>query len=254
MRVVLQRVARARVRVGDREVAGIGRGLLLLVGVGRDDGFGDYDRLAEKVVHLRVFEDAEGRMNRSLRDVGGQVLVVPNFTLYGSVRRGRRPSWDGAAPPEVAADRGHYDHVGSAAAFCGQDLPLHIHEADAPALTDPLAWGAGYETPPIPVARVRTVVDGDVLTFAGFRIEVLHTPGHTPGSVCYRTDGWVLSGDLVFAGTIGRSDFPNSSGEDMARSLERFLELPDELDVLPGHGPRTTVGRERQRNPYLVRR
>lgn len=86
-------------------MAEIGPGLLLLVGVGREDGFGEYDRLAEKVFHLRVFEDAEGKMNRSLADVGGEVLVVPQFTLYGSVRKGRRPSWDGAAPPEIAADR-----------------------------------------------------------------------------------------------------------------------------------------------------
>jgi glyoxylase-like metal-dependent hydrolase (beta-lactamase superfamily II) len=161
---------------------------------------------------------------------------------------------EGKRPVAVLATHGHYDHVGSAAAFCGRDLPFHIHEADVPALTDPLGWGAGYETPAIPVAQVRTLTDGDVLMFAGFRIEVLHTPGHTPGSVCFRTDGWVLSGDLVFAGTIGRSDFPNSSSEDMAASLDRFLELPDELDVLPGHGPRTTVARERERNPYLVRR
>jgi hydroxyacylglutathione hydrolase len=80
---------------------------------------------------------------------------------------------------------------------------------------------------------------------------VLHTPGHTPGSVVYRTDGWVLSGDLVFAGTIGRSDFPNSSPGDMERSLRRFLELPDPADVYPGHGPRTTVARERAGNPFL---
>jgi D-tyrosyl-tRNA(Tyr) deacylase len=105
MRVVLQRVARACVRVRGELVAEIGPGLVLLVGVGGADGFGDYDRLAEKVVGLRVFEDADGKMNRSLAEVGGQVLVVPNFTLYGDVRRGRRPSWDGAAPPEVAADR-----------------------------------------------------------------------------------------------------------------------------------------------------
>ena len=90
-----------------------------------------------------------------------------------------------------------------------------------------------------------------MLSFAGFRIEVLHTPGHTPGSVCFRTDGWVLSGDLVFAGTIGRSDFPNSSPEHMRASLRRFLELPDPLPVLPGHGPRTSVERERVHNPYL---
>ena len=105
MRVLLQRVARASVRVRGGLVAQIGPGLLLLVGVGREDGFGEYDRLAEKVVNLRVFEDAEGKMNRSVSDVEGELLVVPQFTLYGSVRRGRRPSWDGAAPPEVALAR-----------------------------------------------------------------------------------------------------------------------------------------------------
>ena len=105
MRVLLQRVARAAVRARGETVAEIGPGLLLLVGVGRQDAFGEYDRLAEKVFNLRVFEDAEGKMNRSLSDIGGEILVVPQFTLYGSVRRGRRPSWDGAAPPEIAADR-----------------------------------------------------------------------------------------------------------------------------------------------------
>jgi D-tyrosyl-tRNA(Tyr) deacylase len=93
------------VRLRGDEVARIGPGLLLLVGIGREDGFGEYDRLAEKVFNLRVFEDEQGKTNRSLSDVGGEVLVVPQFTLYGSVRKGRRPSWDGAAPPEVAADR-----------------------------------------------------------------------------------------------------------------------------------------------------
>jgi D-tyrosyl-tRNA(Tyr) deacylase len=105
LRVLLQRVARASVTVRDELVSEIGPGLLLLVGVGVDDGFGEYDRLAEKVVNLRVFEDEHGKMNRSLADVGGEVLVVPQFTLYGDVRKGRRPSWDGAAPPEIAEDR-----------------------------------------------------------------------------------------------------------------------------------------------------
>jgi D-tyrosyl-tRNA(Tyr) deacylase len=93
------------VSVGGELVTSIGPGLLLLVGVGREDGFGEYDRLAHKVFHLRVFEDEGAKMNRSLSDVGGEVLVVPQFTLFGDVRRGRRPSWDGAAPPDVAADR-----------------------------------------------------------------------------------------------------------------------------------------------------
>jgi len=105
LRVLLQRVSRASVTVRDELVSGIGPGLLLLVGVGKEDGFGEYDRLAEKIVNLRVFEDEQGKMNRSLIDVGGEILVVPQFTLYGDVRKGRRPSWDGAAPPEIAQDR-----------------------------------------------------------------------------------------------------------------------------------------------------
>jgi len=105
MRIVLQRVSRAAVRVRGGTVAEIGKGFLLLVGVGRDDAFGQYDRLAEKVIHMRVFEDEAGKMNLSLADVGGEVLVVPQFTLYGDVRKGRRPSWADAAPPEVAEGR-----------------------------------------------------------------------------------------------------------------------------------------------------
>jgi D-tyrosyl-tRNA(Tyr) deacylase len=105
VRVLLQRVERASVQVAGVPVAQIGTGLLLFVGAGKDDGFGEYDRLAEKIFNLRVFPDDEGKMDRSLSDVGGEILVVPQFTLYGSVKRGRRPSWDGAAPPEVAADR-----------------------------------------------------------------------------------------------------------------------------------------------------
>ncbi len=105
MRVVLQRVSAAAVHVHGRTVAEIGRGFLVLVGVGTDDPPGEERRLAEKVFHLRVFADDEGKMNRSLTEAGGAVLVVPQFTLYGDVRRGRRPSWVGAARPEVAEER-----------------------------------------------------------------------------------------------------------------------------------------------------
>lgn len=100
---MLQRISRAEVRVGSEVVASCGPGLLLLVGVG--EGGSDVARLAEKIVHLRVFEDEAGKMNRSLAEAGGEILVVPNFTLYGDTRKGRRPSWVGAAPPEVAEER-----------------------------------------------------------------------------------------------------------------------------------------------------
>ena len=105
MRIVLQRVERAAVRVGGASVAEIGLGFLLLVGVGRDERDDEPGRLAQKVVHLRVFEDGEGRMNLALSDAGGEVLVVPQFTLYGDWRKGRRPSWTRAASPEEAEQR-----------------------------------------------------------------------------------------------------------------------------------------------------
>jgi D-tyrosyl-tRNA(Tyr) deacylase len=105
VRLAIQRVSRAAVRVGDRTVGEIGRGLLILVGVGKDDGPEEATWLAEKLAHLRIFEDDHGRMNRSVLDAGGEVLVVPEFTLYGDAGKGRRPSWAAAAPPEVARER-----------------------------------------------------------------------------------------------------------------------------------------------------
>ena len=102
MRAVVQRVTLARVRVDSRLVAAIEHGLLVLVGIARDDDATDTAYLANKIVGLRVFEDADHRFNRSVRDVDGAVLLVSQFTLYGDCRRGRRPSFDQAAPPAEA--------------------------------------------------------------------------------------------------------------------------------------------------------
>ncbi len=102
MRVVLQRVSSARVSAGGRRLGSIRRGLLALVGVRRDDGLADVAYLARKIGQLRVFEDEAGRMARSLIDIGGELLVVSQFTLYGDCRKGRRPSFDRAAPPAAA--------------------------------------------------------------------------------------------------------------------------------------------------------
>ena len=105
MRLVLQRVSRAAVRAAGETVSEIGPGLVVLVGVGRDDADDEAEWLAQKVFNLRIFEDDDGKMNRSLADSGGEILVVPQFTLYGDARRGRRPSWAGAADPDVAEER-----------------------------------------------------------------------------------------------------------------------------------------------------
>jgi len=102
MRAVVQRVSRAKVTIKDWTSGEIGLGLLVLLGVGRDDTEADAEYLAEKIAGLRVFEDSEGKMNRSVHDVDGSVLAVSQFTLYGDVRRGKRPSFDAAAPPELA--------------------------------------------------------------------------------------------------------------------------------------------------------
>lgn len=108
MRAVVQRVSRARVTVDNDVVGEIGRGLLIFLGIGRDDGEAQADYLADKIAGLRIFEDQKGKMNLPVGTVQGSLLVVSQFTLYGDVRRGKRPSFDAAAPPEQA--RVLYEH------------------------------------------------------------------------------------------------------------------------------------------------
>ena len=129
MRVVLQRVSRASVAVDARVTGEIGRGLLVLAGAAADDADEDRDWLARKIVQLRVFPDDEGVMNRSVADVGGEVLAVSQFTLYASTRKGNRPSWSGAAPPEVA--RPLFDaFVAALARELGRPVPTGVFGAD----------------------------------------------------------------------------------------------------------------------------
>ena len=108
MRAVLQRVRQARVEVDGQVVGSIGRGLVVLLGIARTDAPADADYLAEKILGLRIFPDDEGKMNRGLTDIGGSLLVISQFTLYGDTRKGRRPSFDQAAPPQQA--RGLYEY------------------------------------------------------------------------------------------------------------------------------------------------
>jgi len=102
MRAVVQRVSRSTVTIGDKVTGEIGQGLLVLLGVGQNDSESDAEYCAEKICGLRIFEDDQGKMNRSVLDGGGSVLAVSQFTLYGDVRRGKRPSFDAAARPEQA--------------------------------------------------------------------------------------------------------------------------------------------------------
>jgi hydroxyacylglutathione hydrolase len=177
-------------------------------------------------------------------------------------------------PVAVLLTHGHLDHVWSVAPVCGaRDIPAYIHPEDRELLSDPgkgfppqagqLFGGLEFSEPD----DVRELSDGATLKLAGLDITVDHAPGHTRGSVTFRTplqdneqdneqdtvqDAEVMfSGDLLFAGSIGRTDLPGGDYAAILRSLARTLTLPDETLVLPGHGPQTTIGRERVTNPYL---
>lgn len=160
----------------------------------------------------------------------------------------------GKRPAAAILTHGHPDHAEAAAAFSAGEVPVYVHPEDVPVFRDPAAWGRLGTPALVEPADLRTMIDGDVLDLAGLRIEVVHTPGHTPGSCCFVIDRdvLVLAGDLVFAGSIGRTDFPESDPVAMEKSLRRFLGFPDPLRTLPGHGPETTVGQERANNPFLA--
>ncbi|RCV48990.1 MBL fold metallo-hydrolase [Marinitenerispora sediminis] len=172
-------------------------------------------------------------------------------------------------PAAVLLTHGHFDHVWSAAELCAaHGVPAHLHPADRALLTDPAAGldpalasqlsALLGDTPPGEPADLVELTDGGTVTAAGLEFTVAHAPGHTPGSAVFalapsddRPDV-LFTGDLLFAGSIGRTDFPGGDHPAILRSLERVcLSRPDDTVVLPGHGPQTTIGRERAGNPFL---
>ncbi|MFV2198108.1 MBL fold metallo-hydrolase [Nocardiopsis sp. LOL_012] len=198
---------------------------------------------------------------------GDCVIVDPGQEAAGQVDKVL--SEYGLTPGAVLLTHGHFDHVWSAAEVAdGRGVPVHLHAADRGLLTEPAAGvspgfavqlsallGPGPFSEPEHLAEVS---DGDVLALAGLEFTVEHTPGHTPGSVVYHLPARgdqppvLLAGDLVFAGSIGRTDFPGGDPDAMGASLaSAVLGRGDDTQILPGHGPATTVGRERATNPYL---
>jgi glyoxylase-like metal-dependent hydrolase (beta-lactamase superfamily II) len=169
-------------------------------------------------------------------------------------------------PVAVLLTHGHFDHTFSVTPVCdGNDVPAWIHPEDREMLADPLK-GLSREAVAFFGGRlelrepreVRELVDGAELDLAGLTMTVDHTPGHTRGSVVFRSDtddgGRVMfAGDTLFAGSIGRTDLPGGDHATMLRTLaDRVLTLDDDTVVLPGHGPATTIGRERATNPFLT--
>lgn len=200
---------------------------------------------------------------------GEQCLVVdPGKDAAPGVAEAVREH--GLQPVAVLLTHGHIDHVWSVVPVCGSyGVPAYLHPQDRALLGDPLSGISGQtramlepmtggQLPVMEPDDVRELTDGAVLELAGMELAVDHAPGHTRGSVLFRRAGAdgvppiLLSGDVLFEGSIGRTDLPGGSHPDMLRSLTtKVLPLPDEMVVLPGHGDTTTIGRERVSNPYL---
>jgi hydroxyacylglutathione hydrolase len=167
-------------------------------------------------------------------------------------------------PIAVLLTHGHADHMWSVAPVCGaKGVAAYVHPDDRELLSDPakgmslmakqqFLGGMTFAEPD----DVKELADGETVGLAGLDFGIGHTPGHTPGSVTFRSAAEDLdalfTGDLLFAGSIGRTDLPGGSHQQILQSLARTLTLPDETIVLPGHGPQTTIGDERRTNPFLT--
>jgi hydroxyacylglutathione hydrolase len=148
----------------------------------------------------------------------------------------------------------HIDHIGGIAAIQREwPVPLHLHPADLPLYARGAAQAANYGLPfEEPGDPDIELADGDTLTIGSLPFDVIHTPGHAPGHVVFRHGRTMLGGDLLFAGSIGRTDLPLSNPAHMQESLAKICELDGETVVYPGHGPRTTIAHERETNGFLT--
>ena len=155
----------------------------------------------------------------------------------------------GVEPKAQLLTHGHFDHFGASVALQRDGIPVFIHRSDAEKLHSEgnLAAYMGAEVETLTADRL--LGDGDVLQIAGFSVRVLHTPGHSSGSVCYLTEGVIFSGDTLFHLSVGRTDFPDGDSAALRNSLRRLFGLEGDYRVLPGHEEETTLAFERKYNP-----
>ncbi|MEJ5359623.1 MAG: MBL fold metallo-hydrolase [Desulfobacterales bacterium] len=160
----------------------------------------------------------------------------------------------GLAVSHILNTHGHFDHVGANRRLKqSTGAPILIHALDAPMLRllarSAAAWGMAAENSPDPD---RLIDEGETIPVGDLSLQVIHTPGHTPGGVSFYADGCLFVGDTLFAGSVGRTDFPGGDFEALRRSIqEKLFRLPDDVRVFTGHGPATTIGEEKRTNPFV---
>jgi len=185
-------------------------------------------------------------------DAGTAVLIDPGDD---PVRLGAELERRRARLSAIWLTHAHLDHIGAVEGLrrAWPGVPVHLHPADAEVYANAWRAAAMYNLPfEQPAPADHALAEGQTLTFAGESYEVWHLPGHSPGHVALVGTTRLFGGDLLFQGSVGRTDLPRSEPEAMERSLERLMTLPDTRIVHPGHGPSTTIGAERRSNPFLT--
>ncbi|HEU4994658.1 MAG TPA: MBL fold metallo-hydrolase [Gemmatimonadaceae bacterium] len=183
-------------------------------------------------------------------DSGSGVLIDPGDEAARIIRMVEKA---GAMPDAIWLTHAHLDHIGAISEIRGRwDVPVYLHPSDLAlyrrAAQQAEVYGFAFEQPADPD---RELADADQLQLGAHTVRVLHTPGHSPGHVVFLADGLMVGGDLLFSGSIGRTDLPFSNPREMETSLAKIATLDPEIVVYPGHGPPTSIGTELATNPYL---
>lgn len=184
-----------------------------------------------------------------LEDKNEAIIIDPGYD-YQKIKK--ILDKNSITPKFIVHTHGHIDHIGADSEF---NLPIYIHRLDKDCLTDTGKNLAAFLGIVFKLKKEQIVAleDKEIIKLNGINLEVIHTPGHTPGSISLKIGNIILTGDTLFASGIGRTDFPGASQAQLMKSIKtRLLIYPDSTKIFPGHGPESTIGQEKKNNPFLI--